>query len=218
MTRKTSRRRFLKATAATGAVAGLNAAVLAQEQGQNEEVILLGGNTAGWLGWRLPGEAEATESQNPTLNLQEGTTYTLMWQNVDGVGHNFAIQDSQGNNLQVLRPLSVQQDVFQQINETSANESISFDVSGGNVTDVSIGNETGGNMTGGNATGGQQTTQQPMVAQTEIVSEQGAVQAVRFTATSEMAQYICLVHPNTMVGDVSLQGGGGGNQTTTESM
>ena len=203
MTQKSSRRRFLKAAAATGALAGLNATVLAQ--GQNEEVILLGGYTRAWQGYRLPGGASASGSANPTLNLQEGTTYTLMWQNGDGVGHNFAIQDSQGNNLQVLEPLTVQPDTFQQINETSANQSVSLQVSGGNVTGVSTGNQTGG----GNATGGQQTTQS-LIASTQILAEQGAVQAVRFTATPEMAQYICLVHPNTMVGEVSVQGGGGG--------
>jgi len=204
MTRQSSRRRFLKATAATGALAGLNAAVLAQGQSGNEEVILLGGYTRAWQGYRLPGSAEATGSANPTLNLQEGTTYTLMWQNGDGVGHNFAIQDSGGNNLQVLEPLTVQPDVFTQINETQSSQNVTLEVSDGNVTGVS--NGTNGNMTDG---GGQQSTES-LVAKTEIISEEGAVQAVRFTATAEMAQYICLVHPNTMIGDVSVSGGGGG--------
>ncbi|UPV74435.1 twin-arginine translocation signal domain-containing protein [Halorussus limi] len=209
MTENTSRRRFLKAAAATGALAGLNATVLAQ--GQNEEVILLGGYTQGWQGYRLPGGASASGTANPTLTLQEGTTYTLMWQNGDGVGHNFAIQDSQGNNLQVLEPLTVQADTFSQINQTSEDQNVTLDITGGNVTGVS--NGTGGNMTGGNATGGQQTTQS-LVAKTQILSEEGAVQAVRFTATPEMAQYICIVHPNTMVGDIEVQSGGGsGNMT-----
>ncbi|WP_137287298.1 twin-arginine translocation signal domain-containing protein [Halorussus salinisoli] len=209
MTQQTSRRRFLKAAAATGALAGLNATVLAQ--GQNEEVILLGGYTRAWLGYRLPGGEEATGSDNPTLTLREGTTYTLMWQNGDGVGHNFAIQDSQGENLQVLEPLEVQPEVFEQINQTEATQNVSLDVSDGNVTGVT--NETDGNMTG-NQTEGQQTTVS-QVDKTEIISEQGAVQAVRFTATSEMAQYICLVHPNTMVGDVEIQGGGGGMENNS---
>jgi hypothetical protein len=213
MTKNTSRRRFLKAAAATGVLAGLNATVLAQDD-SDEEVILLGGYTPGWQGYRLPGGEEATGTANPTLNLEAGTTYTLMWQNGDGVGHNFAIQDSEGNNLEVLEPLTVQQDTFSQINETEATENVSLQISGGNVTGVT--NETGGNMTGGNATettaaDGQETPS--LVAKTEIISEQGAVQAVRFEATEEMAQYICLVHPNSMVGDVQL---GGGAQTTTE--
>ena len=213
MTEHTSRRRFLKATAATGALAGLNVAVLAQDGGAGEEVILLGGFTPGWKGYRLPGGQEATGSSNPTLTLQEGTTYTVMWQNGDGEPHNFAIQDDQGNNLEVLQPVSVQQETYTQINESGANETISLDVSGGNVTGVTVGNETG-NVTGGNMAGGQQTTPAP-VAQTEIISEQGAVQGVQFTATPEMAQYICLVHPNTMVGDVEVESGGGmGNNSS----
>jgi hypothetical protein len=199
MTQNTSRRRFLKAAAATGALAGLNATVLAQ--GQDERVIVLGGVTSGWQGYRLPA-AEATESANPTLNLEAETTYTLLWNNVDGQPHNFAIQDSDGNNLEVLEPLSVSQDVFQQVNETDANESVSLNVSDGNITGVS----TDGNMTGGNMTGEQEDS---LVAQTETISEEGAVQAVRFTASEEMASYICLVHPNTMVGDISLGGDGG---------
>ncbi|MFC7079857.1 twin-arginine translocation signal domain-containing protein [Halorussus caseinilyticus] len=203
MTQQSSRRRFLKAAAATGALAGLNATVLAQ--GQNEEIILLGGYTRAWQGYRLPGGQEATDGGNPTLTLQRGTTYTLMWQNGDGVGHNFAIQDSQGENLQVLEPLTVQSDVFEQINGTGGNESVSLDISNGNVTGVGTGG--GGNATG-NQTGGQQSTES-LVSETEIIAEQGAVQGVRFTATSEMAQYICLVHPNTMVGDVEVQSGGG---------
>jgi hypothetical protein len=213
MTKHTSRRRFLKATAATGSLAGLNATVLAQG-GSNEEVIVLGGKTIGWQGWRVPGVEAQNAPKNPTLNLQTGTTYTLLWQNVDGQPHNIAIQDSQGNNLQVLEPLSVPEDVFTQVNETASNETVSLNVSGGNVTGVSAGNATGGNMTG-NQTGGQQSAES-LVGKTEIISEQGAVQGVRFTATSEMATYICLVHPNTMVGDVSTQsgGGGGGNNSS----
>ena len=205
MTENTSRRRFLKAAAATGALAGLNATVLAQ--GQNEEVIALGGLTSGWLGYRVPGEAAEEVPANPTLNLQTGTTYTLLWRNVDGQPHNIAIQDSQGENLQVLEPLSVPTDVFEEVNGTAVNESVSLNVSDGNVTGVSTGNMTGGNMTG-NMTGQQST--ESLVSETEIISEQGAVQGVRFTASEEMATYICLVHPNTMVGDVALEGGNGG--------
>jgi len=202
MTQNTSRRRFLKAAAATGALAGLNATVLAQDGGGNDEVIILGGETPGWLGWRLPGEASENAQSNPTLNLQAGATYTLFWENVDGVGHNFAIQDADGNSLEVLEPLSVSGDVFQQINGTAPDQNVSLEISDGNVTGVS-------NETGGNATGGGEGTPS-LVAETEIISGQGAVQGVRFEASEEMAQYICIVHPNTMVGDVSIQGDGGG--------
>jgi plastocyanin len=47
---------------------------------------------------------------------------------------------------------------------------------------------------------------------TEIVSEQGATQTLTFTATEEMAEYLCQVHPNSMRGELAI---GGGQQTTT---
>ncbi|WP_135830040.1 twin-arginine translocation signal domain-containing protein [Halorussus halobius] len=212
MTEHTSRRRFLKAAAATGALAGLNATVLAQDGGAGEQLVVLDGLTPGWLAYRLPGGAEATGTdQNPALSLQEGTTYTLVWVNGDGQPHNFAIQDEQGENLEVLRPLGIDRDTYQQINGTGANESVSLDVSEGNVTGVSAGNESGGMAGNGTTVGGDGE----LVAQTEIISEEGAVQAVQFTASAEMASYICLVHPNTMVGDVTVESGGGaGNDSS----
>jgi|AntDeeMinimDraft_5_1070356.scaffolds.fasta_scaffold02985_4 glucose/arabinose dehydrogenase len=44
---------------------------------------------------------------------------------------------------------------------------------------------------------------------TEIVDEQGATLSLTFTATEEMAQYVCTVHPSSMVGDVQVSGGSG---------
>jgi hypothetical protein len=210
MTQNTSRRRFLKAAAATGVLAGLNATVLAQ--GQDEQVIVLGGLTAGWQSYRLPGGEADSESANPTLNLEEDTTYTVLWQNIDSQPHNFAIQDSDGNNLQVLEPLSVSEDVYQQVNETDTNESVSLNVSDGNVTGATTGNMTDGNATENMTGDGEDDS---LVDQTETVSEEGAVQAVRFTASEEMASYICLVHPNTMVGDISLGSGGGDSNNSS---
>jgi hypothetical protein len=49
--------------------------------------------------------------------------------------------------------------------------------------------------------------------QSEQISEQGATASLTFTATPEMSQYVCTVHPDTMVGDVDVSGGGeGGGQ------
>ena len=48
------------------------------------------------------------------------------------------------------------------------------------------------------------------IVSSPIMSEEGATQTVTFTATQEMVQYICQVHPTTMVGDVEITGGGGG--------
>jgi glucose/arabinose dehydrogenase len=50
------------------------------------------------------------------------------------------------------------------------------------------------------------------LVRSDLVSEQGATQTVTFTASPEMTQYLCEVHPNTMVGDVSVSEA---QQTTT---
>lgn len=44
------------------------------------------------------------------------------------------------------------------------------------------------------------------------MSNQGETLSLTFTASEEMDQYICTVHPTTMVGDI--QTGGGTAQTT----
>ena len=50
------------------------------------------------------------------------------------------------------------------------------------------------------------------VVQSELVTGEGSTASVTFTATSSMAQYVCTVHPTTMVGDLEVTGqaGGGG--------
>ncbi|WP_254765108.1 hypothetical protein [Natrinema marinum] len=51
---------------------------------------------------------------------------------------------------------------------------------------------------------------------TEVVTEPED-QWLEFEASSEMATYVCQVHPNTMIGDIQVAGGGGdttgGNET-----
>ena len=89
--RATSRRSFLRATAATGILAGLGMSASAQAQ-----TYRLGGNTAAWEG-RAPPEIEGQE--NPTLRLEPGRDYVVVWENVDGQPHNFAILDDTGNPL-----------------------------------------------------------------------------------------------------------------------
>jgi len=42
--------------------------------------------------------------------------------------------------------------------------------------------------------------------ESETVTEEGATASITFTATPEMTQYICLVHPTTMVGDLEVSG------------
>lgn len=55
-----------------------------------------GGEVGGWVG-RSPGEIEG--EQNPTLELEAGVTYEVIWENVDGAPHDFTIQDDQGEDI-----------------------------------------------------------------------------------------------------------------------
>ena len=197
MTQQTSRRRFLTAAAVTGTLAGLNATILASGH-ENHNVILLGGKVEGWQGYRLPEQPEANGATNPTLTLEPGTTYTLLWKNLDGVPHTFAIKDAQGNNLKVLQPITVQADRFEQLNQTAQNQTTTAA-----ATQTTTAVET------------QTTTAAEQVAVTETLSEQGAVQGVKFTASEKMAQYICTVHPNTMVGSIQLSDGSGSQNNSS---
>jgi len=212
MTHETSRRRFLAATAAFGTVAGLNVAVLGQDT-EESEYILLGGRVQGWLGFRTPaapadGDGTGTTAaddgvpSNPTWALEPGTTYTVLWRNVDGQPHNFAIHDEDGERLQVLLPIEAEVDRFEELNGTAGNET----TAAGNETTV-VGNETAGNET--------TVPEEELIGITETMSEEGAVQGVQFTATEEMARYICEVHPTTMVGDIEIVGGDGGTENNS---
>lgn len=89
-----SRRRFLRATAATGTLVGVGGLAGAQSR---PETIRLGGDIGGWRG-RAP-DAIAGET-NPTLELKTETTYRITWENVDGQPHNVALLDNEGNTLQ----------------------------------------------------------------------------------------------------------------------
>lgn len=108
-----------------------------QEDGGTTPDIQLLGRAQGWEG-RAPG-AIAGET-NPTLTVNEGVKYTLVWENGDGLQHNFAIEDGSGNDILT----------------------------------------------------------------TEFMGEQGATQTVSFTATAEMAEYYCQVHPTSMRGSVEI--------------
>lgn len=44
------------------------------------------------------------------------------------------------------------------------------------------------------------------LAESDTVSEEGATASITFTATPEMVQYICIIHPTTMVGDLEVTG------------
>lgn len=141
MTRLTqSRRRFLETATAVGVLG--NAAALT---GAQTQTFRLGGVTEAWQG-RAPSSIEG--EANPTLQLQAGKDYAIIWENVDGQPHNVAILD--------------------------ANEK--------------------------------------EIVGTEIISGQGKTQTLEFTATEEMVEYYCAVHPTSMRGDVEIgEGGAGGD-------
>ncbi|WP_226042046.1 PQQ-dependent sugar dehydrogenase [Natrinema sp. DC36] len=88
----TSRRTILRSTAALS-VAGLALPATAQEDTITGE-IELGGRISAWVG--LAPDAIADE-RNPTLQLEQGETYTLTWENLDGAPHNFNIESEGGD-------------------------------------------------------------------------------------------------------------------------
>ncbi|UPM42379.1 PQQ-dependent sugar dehydrogenase [Halocatena salina] len=82
-----TRRAFLKAVGATGALIGGGGIAVAQDTPSFE----FGGVTPGWEG-RTPSSIDG--ETNPTLELSVGQTYTIVWENVDGLPHDFVILDA----------------------------------------------------------------------------------------------------------------------------
>lgn len=69
-----------------------------EENDENGEAIepgeiMLGGETAAWQGQE---PEEIADEENPTLVLEEGETYEITWENLDGVEHNIEIRDEDG--------------------------------------------------------------------------------------------------------------------------
>ncbi|MBP1986487.1 DUF7282 domain-containing protein [Halolamina salifodinae] len=87
-----SRRTMLKATAAGGAVA----ATAGTASGQEDEVLRtyeLIGRRDGWEGVS-PSEIEGVT--NPTLDMVPDETFEVVWENGDGIPHNFSIENEHG--------------------------------------------------------------------------------------------------------------------------
>jgi len=197
-----SRRRFLTITA--GTVLGASALAAGQEtttdgqgtttadgdQPEPVESFRFGGEVEAWQGQE---PEEIADTSNPTVELQAGHVYEITWENLDGQPHNWAFRDGDGNDLAVIFP----------------------DVETGTAGDGTT-TETETTTAVGTTTAEMTTVEPPedAIEQTDQVSEEGATQTLRFVATSEMVDYYCPVHPNSMVGEVTIQGDDG--TTTTE--
>jgi plastocyanin len=136
-----TRRGFL--TAVGGAIA--TSAGASHRATAQAETYRFGGEVQAWRG-RAPAAIEGED--NPTLQLEAGTDYEVVWENLDGAPHDFTIQDGNGN----------------------------------------------------------------AVVATDTVSEEGETATLTFTASPEMAQYICTIHPSTMVGSIQVVGGEGAEE------
>ena len=214
-----TRRRFLAALGATGVAINFGGTVLAQDDGTPEdggtttsgggeepaETFVMGGRVEAWQGVA----PESISSQdNPTLQLEADQTYVFVWENLDGQPHNFAIHDENDEPLQVLEVIDVPEDIpvpSEQLGTTQE----------GTPEGTPTPSPTPSPTPEGTPTPTQEGTPE-LLDVTETISEEGAMQAVQFTATEEMATYICEIHPTTMVGDIEFGGGDGGGTPTPE--
>lgn len=88
------RRTLLRAVATMGiAVTAGSVPTQARLQDEGDADIRLEGRTTGWVGIE---PAAIDGDRNPTLELEVGETHVLVWENGDGVGHNFVIEDADG--------------------------------------------------------------------------------------------------------------------------
>lgn len=109
-----SRRTVFKTTAvATGLLAGVG---ISNPIAAQEITFQLGGKVAGWQG-RSPSSIEG--QTNPTLELEAGIEYEIIWRNLDGAPHNIVIEDADGNNLVRTKLIS----------EQGASQSVTFTAS-----------------------------------------------------------------------------------------
>ncbi|WP_327052033.1 plastocyanin/azurin family copper-binding protein [Halomicrococcus gelatinilyticus] len=180
-----SRRRFLSVAGGT-LLAGTSLGAAQQTTTPTAQPVQryrFGGEVQAWQG-RAPQSIQG--QSNPTLQLSVGQVYEVTWENLDGQPHNFALQNEDGQNLEVIFP------------------------------NVQAGTAGQGTTPGTTATGTPTTTEETVtppddaIDVTETIAEQGATQTLQFVVTPDVAQYICTIHPTTMVGDVETQGDGGG--------
>ena len=110
-----SRRHVLLGLGGAGASLALGSA-----RGQSADYEL-GGRIEAWQG-QAPGSIEGQE--NPTLSFQAGQEYTVVWENLDGQPHNFAIWDANDEPI-------VQSEI---ISEQGATQTVTFTATAEMVT------------------------------------------------------------------------------------
>lgn len=154
-----------------------------------------GGRVQGWYG-RAP--MAINGYANPTLRLEPGVVYEVTWENLDGAPHNFAFRDADENFLPVILPEGADVEATSIANATGGNTTDAID---GNATTTMTGETTGTRTTQSG------TTQFPEngIEQTDIIREQGDDQSFYFVAVEEIAEYLCVVHPERMDGEVSFE-------------
>jgi len=133
----TSRRRFLSAAAVGGvSLSGM----LGTADSQQVTQIRLGARIRGWIGVTPPGIEGVT---NPLLTLRPEQRYEVTIENLDGITHNFVVQDGESRS----------------------------------------------------------------VVDSADVSERGETVTVEFTASEDMASYVCQYHPSSMRGVIQVASG-----------
>jgi len=90
-----TRRSVLQATLAAVAAAGVPAAAGARSAREAQaETIRLESDLSGWQG--VAPDSIAGE-ENPTLRLEPGVEYEIVWENADGVSHNLYVETAGGD-------------------------------------------------------------------------------------------------------------------------
>lgn len=164
-----------------------------------------GGREQGWYG-RAPESVDRegfAGIANPPLRLEPGAVYEVTWENLDGEPHNFAFRDADENFLPVVLPEDADAPATPIGNATATTGT------GTATADAETGTET--------ESGGAAALPENGIEQTEIIERQGADQTFRFVAVPEIADYLCVVHPERMVGPVTVGGRttATGGETTT---
>lgn len=215
-----TRRQFLGVVG--GAAIGLSSTVTAQETSSGEDhhgtcCFRLGGRVSGWQG---RGPQSIAGQKNPTLRVEPGRTYGLVWQNLDGQPHTFALRDSNGKNLPVILPTvrTMQNGGSMMGGQHGTTMGGHDDHMAGGQHGKRIDGDDGHMMGGENGSmmgEGQSRSTPPKnaIKVTPQLAKKGGVQMLAFVATRDIDQYLCTVHPTTMVGKVTVKKdhSGGGN-------